>query len=65
MEMAFKCKGIECSELTEDIDKGVGQDVTVLIRDVTLVHSAGSRLYIGEDYDVILHLSAQILGWIC
>lgn len=53
------------NELTENIDKGVGQKVAVFIGDITLVDSAGSSLYISEYDGVILHLSAEILRGIC
>lgn len=52
-------------KLTEDIDKGVGQEVAVLIGDITLVDSARSSLYICEYDGVILHLSAEVLRGIC
>lgn len=54
-----------CNELTEHIDKGVGQEVTVVIGDITLVDGAGSSLHNTEDDGVVLHLSAEILRGIC
>ena len=56
---------ISCNELTENIDEGVGQEVTVVIGDIALVDGAGSSLHICEDDGVILHLSADILWRIC
>lgn len=50
-----------CIELTEHIDKGVGQEVTVVIGDVTLVDSTGPSLHGSEDDGVVLHLPAVIL----
>lgn len=52
-------------ELTEHIDERVGQQVPVVVGDVTLVDSAGSGLHISEDDGVVLHLSAEVLGGIC
>lgn len=49
-------------ELTEHVDEGVGQQVTVVVGDVTLVHGAGSTLHISEDDGVVLHLSAGVRG---
>lgn len=54
-----------CSALTEDIDKGVGQEVAVVVRDITLIHSTGSRLNTSKDYGVVFHLSALVPGRIC
>lgn len=54
-----------CDELTEHIDEGVGQEVTVLIGDITLVDGAGSSLHISEDDGVVLHLPADIFRRIC
>lgn len=54
-----------CNELTEHIDKSIGQEVTVVVRDVTLVDGAGSGLHYSEDDGVVLHLPAQILRGIC
>lgn len=51
--------------LTEHIDKGVGHQVAVVIRDVTLVDGTGSRLHIGEDDGVVLHVSAVVVWRIC
>lgn len=62
---AFKHKWIQRSELTEDVDKGVGQEVAVVVGHVTLVDAAGSSLYISEDDGVVLHLSAEVSGGIC
>lgn len=47
-------------ELTEHVDEGVGQQVTVGVGDVTLVNGAGSTLHVGEDDGVVLHLSAGV-----
>ena len=62
---AFKYKGIQCSELTEDVDKGVGEEVAIVIGDITLVDGAGSSLYISEDDGVVFYLSAKIFRGIC
>lgn len=62
---AFKYKWMLFNELTENIDKGVGQEVTVLIGDITLVDSAGTSLHNSEYDGVVLHLSAQIFRRIC
>lgn len=53
------------NKLTEDTDKGVGQEVAILIGDITLVDSTRSSLYICEYDGVILHLPAEILRRIC
>lgn len=61
----FKYKWISFIELTENIDKGIGQEVAVVIGDITLVDSAGTSLHISEYDGVVLHLSAQIFWSIC
>lgn len=53
------------NELTEYIDEGVGQEVTVVIGDITLVHSTGTSLHNSEYDGVVLHHSAQIFWGIC
>ena len=65
METALHHKWILCNELTEHIDKGVGQEVAVVVGDIALEDGAGSSLHIGEDDGVVLHLSAEILRGIC
>lgn len=50
-----------CNELTEHINESIGQEVTVVIGDITLVDGAGSSLHISEDDGVVLHPSARIL----
>lgn len=52
-------------ELTEHIDEGVGQEVTIVVGDIALVDGAGSSLHISEDDGVVLHLPAGILRRIC
>lgn len=49
-------------ELTEHVDEGVGQQVTVVVGDVTLVDGAGATLHVGEDDGVVLHLPAGVRG---
>lgn len=53
------------NELTEDIHKGVGEQVTVVIGDITLVDGTGSSLHVCEYDGVLLHLSAQVFWGIC
>lgn len=60
-----KQRGSREKELTEHIDEGVGQEVTIVIGDIALVDGAGSSLHISEDDGVVLHLSAGILRRIC
>lgn len=52
-------------KLTEDIDKGVGQEVTIGVGDVAMIHGTGSNLNVSEDNCVIFHFSADICGGIC
>lgn len=47
-------------ELTEHVDKGVGQEVPIVVGHVTLVNGAGSSLHLGKDDGVVLHLSAGV-----
>lgn len=47
-------------ELTEHVDEGVGQEVPIVVGDVTLVNGAGSSLHVSEDDGVVLHLSAGV-----
>lgn len=48
------------SKLTEDVDESVGEEVTIRVWDVALVHSAGANLNVSEDDRVVLHFSADI-----
>lgn len=52
--------GFVWGRLTEHVDEGVGQEVPIVVGDVTLVNGAGSGLHISEDDGVVLHLSAGV-----
>lgn len=58
--MAPQSKWVSRMELTEHVDEGVGQEVPVVVGDVTLVNGAGSSLHVSEDDGVVLHLSAGV-----
>lgn len=51
--------------LTQHVDEGVGQQVSVLVGGVTLVNGAGARLDLGEDDGVVLHLPAGVFRSVC
>ena len=62
--MSVRCREWDFSTyaLTQDIDKGVGQQVAVFVGGVTLVDSTGSNLNLCEYDGVILHCPAGIAG---
>lgn len=64
-KMAPWSKWVLRIELTEHVDEGVGQEVPVVVGDVTLVNGAGPSLHVSEDDGVILHLSAGVWRSIC
>lgn len=51
--------------LTKHADKGIGQQIAVLIGGVALVDSPSSHLHWAEDDGITQHLSAGVVKSVC
>lgn len=54
------CQGTIPGRLTQDADKGVGQQVAVLVGSVALVDGTAAHLHGAEDDGVAEHISARV-----
>lgn len=59
------CHGTISWRLTQDADKGIGQQVAVLVGSVALVDSTAAHLHGAEDDGVTENLSARVVRRTC